>query len=149
MVPNLNLSCMTTVSFDIPLDEVTECVFDQRHELLQCIQDLHSSVKFFNGHYSVYLTDWHGVPSDDRIYLSLVGMFDVHNDDYLVLRVTEGYKSNEGSFFEGDAFLDIKVDKESLTQAVHAMKNGTIPLYNKGIEITKSSCPYALIYDEE
>lgn len=142
---NRTLSCTTNASFDIPLDEVTEIVFERRHELLASIEELHKSVKFFNGCYCIGLTDWHNVLGEDRIYISLVGMFDVHDESYLVLRVVEGYKSDEGSFFEGDAFLDIKVDKESLTLAIEAMKNGTIPLYNKGIEITESNCPYALI----
>lgn len=144
------LSCTTTASFDIPLDEVVEAVFEQRQELLQSIEELHQSIKFFNGHYSIGLTDWHNVPGEERTYISLVGMFDVHDESYLLLRVVEGYKTNdEGNFFEGDAFLDIKVDRESLTQAIAAMKTGTIPLYNKGVEITESTCPYALIYDEE
>jgi hypothetical protein len=146
---NRTLSCCTTTSFDIPLDEVTEIVFERRQELLVAIEELHKSIKFFNGCYCIGLTDWHNVQGEDRVYTSLVGTFDVHDDSYLKLRIVEGYKTNEGGFFEGDAFLDIKVDKESLTLAIEAMKNGTIPLYNKGIEITESNCPYALIYDDE
>ena len=146
---NRTLICTSTTSFNIPLDEVTEIVFERRDELLVSIEELHNSVKFFNGCYCIGLTDWHNVLGEDSTYISLVGMFDVHDESYLMLRIVEGYKTNEGNFFEGDAFLDIKADKESLSQAIDAMKTGTIPLYNKGIEITELNCPYALIYDDE
>lgn len=145
----IKLSCGTNGSFDIPFDEVVEYLFEKKQELMVSIEELHKSIKFFNGSYCVGLTKWHDIPGEERLRVSMTASFDVNDESYLVLRVVEGYKTNEGETIEGDAFLDIKVDKDSVQQAITAMLDGTIPLYNKGIEITEASCPYALIYDEE
>lgn len=145
-----NLSLMTNASFGIPLDQLVEYVFDRKDELMPHIQDLHQSINFFNGHYCVNLTDWKELSNEEHTYVCIVGSFDVNNVSYLTLSVREGYKDNHtDQIVDTDGFLDIKVDRDSLAQAIDAINDGTIPLYNRGLNITKENCPFAMIYDDE
>jgi hypothetical protein len=147
---SINLSLNTNASFDIPLEQLVEYVFDKKDELLPHIKDLHQSINFFNGHYSVNLTDWKELSNEENTYLCISGGFDVNDDSYLTLRVHEGYNDGlNGSIVDTDGFLDIKVDRDSLAQAIDAINDGTIPLHNKGLNITESNCPFALFYDDE
>lgn len=147
---SINLSLKTNASFGIPLDQLVESVFDRKDELMAHIKDLHESINFFNGHYSVNLTDWKELSNEEKTYVCISGGFDVNDDSYLTLRVHEGYNDRfNDHMVDTDAFLDIKVDRDSLAQAIDAINDRTIPLYNKGLNITESNCPFAVFYDDE
>lgn len=140
------VSLKTTCALDIPLEELVECVFDHRQELiLPHINKMHETMKFFNGRYSVKLTRWKKKDGDDSEYMCISCSFDVKDPLYLRLKAQEGYMSDDGDIIDTDGFLTIKGDRDSLTQAVAAILNGTIPLHNRDAVITAETCPYALL----
>lgn len=142
------LSLKTSGTFDIPLEDLVECVFDHRQELiLPHINKMHESIKFFNGQYSVHLTPWKKKDdnNDNNEYMSISCSFDINDPLYLRLTAQEGYMDDHGDIMDTDGFLEIKGDRESLTQAVAAILNGTIPLHNRDFVITEETCPYALL----
>lgn len=156
MAKPINLSCRTNACFNIPLDELVETVFDMREELLVCVRDMHENIKFFNGCYSIYLTDWwqaHVGEQKDALptFVCVVGSFCVNDPNHLYLSIVEGYKyegykyHGEPGFCDTDKFLEIKPNRESLLHALDAIKNGTLPLHNTNVEITETLYPYALI----
>ncbi len=145
----INLAAKTTGSFGIPFEDLVEYVFDRRDEMLSYIKQLHKETDFFSGRYCVNLTEWRKVENDHDMstYMTITGSFDVNDPLHLTLTAQEGYEQEDGDIFDTDGFLCIKVDRDSLTQAVQDILKGTILLHNRGIEITQEMCPYAVLYD--
>lgn len=143
---SINLSCPVGASFDIPTEELVDTLFNRRNELWTNVVDLHKIHNFFNGRYTLQLTDWHKVGND--MYLCMEGSFNVNDETHLTLRVIEGYKNEDDTMSDTDAFLDIKTDVDSVTKALNAMVTGTIPLFNRDDNITEETCPYAVVFDE-
>ena len=142
---SINLSCPVG-AFDIPIEDLVDTLFNRRNELWTCVVDIHRTTNYFSGLYTLQLTDWHKVGND--MFLCMQGSFNVNDETYLTLRVIEGYKNEDDTISDTDAFLDIKTDVDSVTKALNDMVSGTIPLFNTDNVITEESCPYAVIYDD-
>jgi hypothetical protein len=139
------VSLKTTSTFNILFEELVEIVFDRRDELLPHITHIHEELKFSTGRYIVDLTNWHKTDKEKDDYICVSCTFDVNDPQYLRLKARQGYMYDDGVMMDTDGFLTIKGDRESLTQAVAAILNGTIPLHNRNITITPETCPYALL----
>jgi hypothetical protein len=148
MLNVLNLCLKTNNSFEIPFEELVDCIFDRRDELLPHIEKLHERCNFFNGCYRVNLTDFKTLRNDDNTCICITGSFDINDPLYLRLTAQESYTQEDGDIYDTDGFLDIKCDRESLTKAINDILNGTIPLHNRDNVITQESCTYALIDSE-
>ena len=94
------------------------------------------------------LTDWHVVPDTKDTYLCISCCFDVNDASNMKLEIQEGANDEEGNIYDTDAFLDIKCDKDSITQAVNAIISGNVPLHNKGHTVTNDTCPFAFFYED-
>lgn len=147
----ITLAAKTTGCFGIAWEDLVEYVFDRRDELLPHIHQLDEEMNFFSGRYCVNLTEWRKVEDNEdkyRTYMTITGSFDVNDPLHLTLTAQEGYEQEDGDIFDTDGFLCVKVDRDSLTQAVQDILNGTILLHNRGFEITPEMCPYAVLYDD-
>lgn len=133
----MELSLKVNACLNFTLEQLEDAVFDRRIEIHECIQQLHKEAHFYNGCYSLYLTKWIKTTQNDDTYWCVIGSFNVNNPDDITMCIQEGYMYN-GVITESDAFLDIKVDKTSLSQALVAMTNNTLPLHNRGKIITTS-----------
>lgn len=93
---------------------------------------------------SMRICKWQTVPDKDT-YLSLNLLVDLKNIPDFKLRVHDGYFSScNNAIIDGDGFVDIKTDTESIRQALADIKNGTIPLHNRVDKIDYEKYPYTI-----
>jgi hypothetical protein len=96
---------------------------------------------------SIQLCDWYEYKDDT--YISIEMMINLDNIDDFSLRVNEGYYCNTNNMIiDGDGFVDIKTDSESIQKAINDIKNKQIPLRNKVHTINTHDYPYVIEYDD-
>lgn len=125
---------MLTGSFDVEFTDVTDVLENFEDNIIKPMTAFEHMM--YEGRCSIQLTKWHDI--GDNTYLALELLLNINNANDYTLRVIEGYQ-DESTIHHGDAFVDIKTDKEHIETAIGDILNGTIPLYNRveSIDTTK------------
>jgi hypothetical protein len=127
---------------DIEFDDVVD-VIQNLDEFLTPIKkiknNLPSSTIFMR------LTPWINNSNEYHSYLAMFLLVSLDNTQQFVLTINDGYFCNlKNDIVEGDGFVDIKTDINSIQQAIKDMKAGYIPLHNKCQIIDYQYYPYIL-----
>lgn len=100
----------------------------------------------YEGKCSILLTEWHQVSQET--YLGIEMLINTNKPNNYKLRVIEGYLCEDG-MHDGDAFVDIKTEKEHVENAIKDIQNGTIPLWNRVDSIDTSKYTYVIEHDDK
>jgi hypothetical protein len=124
---------------DIDFDKVTDTLENISESIIKPLQAYKDFM--YDGKCAIMLSKWHQVSQDT--YLGIVMMVNINKLNNYKLRVIEGYLCND-IMHEGDAFVDIKTEKEHIENAIRDIMNGTIPLWNRVVSIDLTKYTYVL-----
>lgn len=132
-----------TWSPQIALDDVVSTLDNIVEKVINPLQAYKDFT--YEGKCAIMLTKWHQVSQDT--YLGITMLININKPNNYKLRVSEGYLCDDG-MNEGEAFVDIKTEKEHIENAIKDIKTGTIPLWNRVDSIDTSKYTYVVDDDE-